>query len=104
MGDPKEIYDDVTRPGHYCHGGYECAAVVEAVLAEAGDRVGGAAAWWTGNLLKYAMRWPFKGATPSERVRDLRKAEECCRRARLCYEAKVAAQRANVAAMAGEVG
>lgn len=42
MGDPKEIYDDVTRPGHYCHGGYECAAVVEAVLAEAGDRVGGA--------------------------------------------------------------
>lgn len=37
------------------------------------------------------MRWPFKGATPSERVRDLRKAEECCRRARLCYEAKVAA-------------
>lgn len=37
------------------------------------------------------MSWPFKGATPSERVRDLRKAEECCRRARLCYEAKVAA-------------
>ena len=76
-----DAYDDVKRPGHYCHGGYECAAVVEAVLAEAGDRVGGAA----------AMRWPFKGRTPVERVRDLRKAEECCRRARLCYEAKVAA-------------
>lgn len=63
-----------------------------------GGRAGGSrrprrrgAAWWAGNLLKYAMSWPFKGATPSERVRDLRKAEECCRRARLCYEAKVAA-------------
>ena len=27
----ERTYDDVTRPGHYCHGGYECAAVVEAV-------------------------------------------------------------------------
>ncbi|WP_251158125.1 DUF3310 domain-containing protein [Caniella muris] len=89
----ERIYDDVTRPGHYCHGGYECADVVEAVLADAGDRVGGAAAWWTGNALKYLFRWAFKGSTPAERVRDLSKAEECCRRAAGCYEHHVAARR-----------
>ncbi|TGY60105.1 DUF3310 domain-containing protein [Coriobacteriaceae bacterium] len=99
----ERTYDDVTRPGHYCHGGYECAAVVEAVLADAGDRVGGAAAWWAGNLLKYAMSWPFKGSTPSERVRDLRKAVECLTECERAYTAHVAAQRAKVAAMVGEV-
>ncbi len=96
-----DAYDEVTRPSHYCHGGFETADVVQAVLEDAGDRVGGGAAWWTGNALKYLFRWAFKGSTPAERVRDLRKAEECCRRAAECYERHVAARRRRAAETLG---
>lgn len=52
---------------------------------------------------KYVWRWPYKGATPSERARDLRKAVECLTECERAYTAHVAAQRAKVAAMVGEV-
>lgn len=52
---------------------------------------------------EYVWRWPYKGATPSERARDLRKAVECPTGCDRAYTAHVAAQRAKVAAMVGEV-
>lgn len=81
-------YDDVTRPSHYCHGGFEAKEVIMALLEDA-DLLGGVD-WWWGNGLKYAFRWPFKGETVEERVRDLDKAIKClteCKRAYLAGEA-----------------
>lgn len=94
-----ETYDEVTRPSHYCHGGFETADVAEAVLKDA--ELDGPTAWWYGNYLKYALRWPFKGQTPSERIRDLDKAEECLRRTKECYERHVAARRKRAAETLG---
>lgn len=60
-------------------------------------------AYWWGCAAKYVWRWPYKGATPSERARGLRKAVECLTECERAYTAHVAAQRAKVAAMVGEV-
>lgn len=72
-------YDDVTRPSHYCHGGFEAKDVVVALLRDACDdgAVDGPEAWWYGNALKYLMRWPFKADDDEGRLRDLAKAREC---------------------------
>ncbi len=94
-------YDDVTRPSHYCHGGMEAKDAVAAMMADAD--VPPMVAYWWGCAAKYLWRWPYKGATPSERARDLRKAVECLTECERAYTARVAAQRARVAAMVGEV-
>lgn len=92
--------DPVHSPSHYCHGGIECADMVEALLEDA--KLDGNTSWWWGNLLKYAMRWPFKGGTPTECLRDLDKAEECLRRTREAYEKEDSRRRKRVAEMVGD--
>ncbi|MEY8436135.1 DUF3310 domain-containing protein [Atopobiaceae bacterium 24-176] len=95
------LFDPVHKPSHYCHGGMEAKDVAAAFMADSGlDPV---TAWWWGNGIKYLLRWPYKGQTPSERARDLKKARECLRECEKAYTAHVAAQRAKVAAMVGEV-
>ncbi len=94
-----ETYDEVHRPSHYCHGGIEAKDVVEAVLADAD--IDGPTAFWAGNMMKYGLRWPFKGQTPTERVRDLRKAIECAERTIECYERDQAARRRRAAETLG---
>ncbi|MEY8436564.1 DUF3310 domain-containing protein [Atopobiaceae bacterium 24-176] len=95
-----DAYDEVTRPSHYCRGGMECKDVVSAMMADT-DLPPMVAYWW-GCAAKYLWRWPYKGLTPSERARDLRKARECLTECERAYMAHVAAQRAKVAAMVGE--
>lgn len=60
-------------------------------------------AYWWGCAAKYVWRWPYEGSTPSERARDLRKAVGCLTECGRAHTAHVAAQRAKVAAMVGEV-
>lgn len=96
-----ETYDEVTRPSHYCRGGMECKDVLAAMMD--GVEVPPLVAYWWGCALKYLWRWTQKGRTPSERARDLQKARECLRECERAYTAHVAAQRAKVARMVGEV-
>lgn len=95
-----DAYDPVHKPSHYCHGGFETADVVEAVLLDA--ELDGPTSWWYGNYLKYSLRWPFKGQTPSERIRDLDKADECLRRAKECYERDQVRKRARTRELMGD--
>lgn len=96
-----DAYDDVTHPSHCCHGGMEAKDAMAAMMADAD--VPPMVAYWWGCAAKYVWRWPYKGVTPSERARDLRKAVECLTECERAYTAHVAAQRAKVAAMVGEV-
>lgn len=70
-------YNDVTRPSHYCHGGFEVKDVVDAVLKDSEEVMDGPCSWWYGNAVKYILRWPFKGSSAAARIRDLAKAREC---------------------------
>lgn len=94
-----DAYDEVARPSHYCHGGMEAKEVIAAFLADA--KLGPASAWWWGNAIKYLLRWPYKGLTASERLRDLAKARECIDQLEARYRAEDAAARRRAAEMAG---
>lgn len=80
----------------------EAKDATAAMMADADVPPMAACRW--GCAAKYVWRWPHKGATPPERARDPRKAVECPTGCERAHTAHVAAQRAKVAAMVGEVG
>ena len=95
MDKTPQTNDPVHHPSHYCHGDFETASVIDAILDDA--NLNGSINFWYGNFLKYAMRWPFKGQTPTERIRDLQKAIECAERTITAYEKDRARASAHVA-------
>lgn len=84
-----EEIDDVSCPSHYNRAGFKCDDIINGLLDEAGFDVAGPVSFWWGLAFKYMFRWFFKGTTPQERLRDLKKAEECIKRTREAYEDKI---------------
>lgn len=60
-------HDNVNHPSHYTNGGIECLDAIQAALS---SHVDAYCAFLTGQVLKYAWRWPMKNG-----IEDCRKAK-----------------------------
>ena len=62
----EKVEDNVNHPSHYTKGKFECIDVIMDILSSHKDPV---ASWFTGQIIKYIWRWPFKNG-----LEDLKKS------------------------------
>lgn len=56
----KERFISIPATGYYKHNGIEAWDIIEVVMTYFGNDITGAEAFYTGNILKYLLRYPYK--------------------------------------------